>query len=228
MMRKEPPPIFRLAGPTDRGSLDMLGFTPEQFPFEVRRSRRPDSGILQLQFPSSRRFVEQSPALIIQALARLASREERRSFLQVGESRSRLVLAQMASQLADTGGLPVVGQGGRITLYGGSEWMEADVVVRKRIGWLPSTWRSAEQIFRRISQQIAGETGDVEVWAQFGYLELSKYERQLWLRPVFIFVLQGFGMQDFRVPWQEAMVEVATVNEEIRGDEGLGSWSSQH
>ena len=113
-----------------------------------------------------------------------------------------------------------------MTIYIGGDWMEADIVVRKRSVRITGQWRSTEQILRRLPSEVAAGQENIEISANFGYLELSKYEVQAWLRPAFMFVVRNVSTAEDRVPWAYSLAEPATQTTQVSLDEGLGSWGS--
>jgi len=159
-------------------------------------------------------------------LATFAEREYDRSFYSVETVASQVILAEMQSRLElGDNEVRVIGPGGRITVYRRNRTMEADLVVRKRVGEISSSWRRPEQIVARVLAEIAGQPEGIEVSCQFGYLEVSKYEAQEWLRPVFLLTFQNAGALEGQVPWQYAVVEPASASLVLPLEEGLGSWS---
>jgi hypothetical protein len=58
---------------------------------------------------------------------------------------------------------------------------------------------------------------------EFGYLELSKYERQLLIRPVFIARLDIPPGED-QVHFRAVSVSAATDAPEVASVDGLGNW----
>lgn len=224
IMDRQPPPIVRLQEPHQRQILTDIRLGNENFPFEV--SQRPDSGILEFQFPEPERLEDFGPDLAMRNLASFAERKLGRSFHSIETTGSEVILAEMQSRLnLAENEVQVIGPGGRITVYRGNRGMEADLVVRRRVGEISSTWRRPEQIVARILAEFEGQPEGIEVICQFGYLEVSKYEAQEWLRPVFLLLFQNTGVLEGQVPWQYSVVEPATTNSELPLEEGLGSWS---
>jgi hypothetical protein len=224
-MDRQPPPIFRLEEPQKQKTLTDIYLGNINFPY--RASHRFDSGILEFQFPEADTLHDSGLDLAIN-LASFAEREFGRSFYSVEIRASQVIVAEMQSRLnlADNEE-QVIGPGGRITIYRGNRWMEADLVLRRRVGELSSSWRRPEQIVARVLAEIAGEPEGIEVMCQFGYLEVSKYEAQEWLRPVFLLSFQNTGALEGQVSWQYSVVEPATTNSELPLEEGLGSWSEK-
>jgi hypothetical protein len=224
IMDRQPPPIFRLQEPQKDQIPTNIYLGNHNFPSKV--SQRPDSGILEFEFAESDRLHDFGPELAIRNLASFAQQEFDRSFYSIEPTASQVILAEMQSllNLAEHEE-QVIGPGGRITVYRGDRGMEADLVVRRRVGEIPSSWRRPELIVSRVQAEIAGQPEGIEVSCQFGYLEVSKYERQEWLRPVFLLSFQNTGALEGQVPWQYGVVEPASTNLELSLEEGLGSWS---
>jgi hypothetical protein len=81
-----------------------------------------------------------------------------------------------------------VGPGGRITYYPRRYLVE--IVVRRRGPRLGGYWRSSTDLANRVSNYLElDDAPGTRLRAGFGYYEASKYERQLLLRPVFLFLL---------------------------------------
>jgi hypothetical protein len=88
-------------------------------------------------------------------------------------------------------GLRPVGPGGRVTYYPRSRSVE--IVARRRGARLGGAWRSAADLANRVSSHLELDgSPDARLRGAFGYYEASKYERQLLLRPVFVFLLDRF------------------------------------
>jgi hypothetical protein len=226
MMSRISLPIFRLEDPREYNLRDSMGFVANSLPFGAEPRRRTDSGILEIQFREAGAFLrEQSVVSLIESLETFASREYARSFRRLEQAESHVVLAQMSSRLNIEGIRPrVIGPGGRITVYRGTDWTEVDLAVRRRVAQINSKWRRPERIMDGLLREIGLPPDGLELTAQFGYLELSKYELQEWLRPAFLFVVQTSSSGEYRVPWQFTTVEPASVAAEIPNEEGLGAW----
>jgi hypothetical protein len=91
----------------------------------------------------------------------------------------------------------------------------------------PSQWRKASDILDRVRNEMEPEPQHVTIRSTFGFFETSKYERQFWLRPAFIFALESNDRTEGQTPWQYTIVESATTLTEISLIEGLGSWASE-
>lgn len=221
--KSEVPPIYRLTDPDQLKSSGIHHFEKSFLPF-AESTRQTDSGILEIVFFDPKQYLDNPTGNLFASLTKIADSEDRRSFSRLDTRPSDVVLGEMRSRVTDTTNLPVIGPGGRISVYREQQRIEADIVVRHRQRPVKSEWRDPEPVVRRLGAQILRERADVKITAQFGYLELSKYERQLWMRPAFIFVLEGSSSAEYRVPWQAVIAEPATVNQDIAINEGMGDW----
>jgi hypothetical protein len=133
-------------------------------------------------------------------------------------------VSSIANGPAHGNNIPVVGPGGRAIVYrqtNGS--LVSEIVVRRREGELASEWKDVGDIVRRV-QEISSGTETLDIWATFGYFELSKYELQLVMRPVFIFVVDGHSAVAGAPDWRQTLVEPATYSSRLSDEEGLGAW----
>jgi hypothetical protein len=90
-----------------------------------------------------------------------------------------------------------------------------------------SRWREPPEVSEALRAKLAeqGPSRDIaKIYATLGYFELSKYEAQRWLRPVFLLFVERILVEDARVQWQSTLAEPATTSAEVPLDEGLGSW----
>ena len=136
-------------------------------------------------------------------------------------------------------GWPMVGPGGRITFYDCRDHIDVDLVVRKRIKPILSSWRSPEEIaedlrIKASRQATLGESSTI--YGTLGYFELSKFEAQSWLRPAFLFYvtrsadveatpLEGTATRNISVTRSSTVAVAATSSAAIPLEAGLGSWS---
>jgi hypothetical protein len=183
-------------------------------------SRRPDSRILELWWPTREALPTLSEQLTVMATA-----EDPRTLVRVAETGSEVITAEWQSRIAELD-LPVIGPGGRIMIAREGNGTTAEIVIRKRDGHVISHWRSTDELMaslsRRITQCASGAASIVE--AEFGYFELSKHERQEWLRPAIMLSIELTIASDQRVRWIETIVEPATEADELGPADGLGSW----
>jgi hypothetical protein len=210
-------PIYRLQFP----EIDPDYAIPRRVgPFGPSTSRRHDSGVLEFWWP---RHLEIAP--LGQFLVDRAVQEDSRILVPLPETRSEVIAAEWESRIAELG-LPVIGPGGRILIAHEATGTTAEAVIRKRGETVFSRLRSTDDLIaslsRRIAQHPDGSASIVE--AAFGYFELSKYERQDWLRPVFMVSIEITIPGDERIRWVETIVEPATEADGLGPAEGLGSW----
>ncbi|MBZ0229660.1 MAG: hypothetical protein K8F58_14570, partial [Bauldia sp.] len=59
----------------------------------------------------------------------------------------------------------------------------------------------------------------------FGYLELSKYERQHWMRPVLLLSVRVASADDARLDWADTLVEPISLSDQVGAAIGLGSFA---
>ena len=123
--------------------------------------------------------------------------------------------------------MPVIGPGGRVTVARAREGFDVDVVVRRRGEALASHWRAPTEIAETLLALTPRE--GLAVRAALGYLELSKYEVQRLLRPVFLFLCTGGGgtdeeNQSVAPRWAYVVAEPASTAPDISLDDGLGHW----
>jgi hypothetical protein len=142
--------------------------------------------------------------------------EEERGAL--GENR-RAVAAEEFTQLE---GMNVIGPGGRLVLYEGERTSTAVVSVRGRTTGVPSEWRDAPSIAAIVEEAVDDSPrAGLRIRGAFGYYEASRYDRQEWLRPAFIFVLdQPKASEGPR--WRVAFTVPATHSDEVPPGAGVG------
>lgn len=191
---------------------------------DATTSRRSDSGILELWRPEHLPTTEALVPLS-QQLAAMAAVEDPRTLVPVSDTGSEVIAAEWESRIAQQD-LPVIGPGGRIVIAREASGTTAEIVIRKRGRTIASRWRSTDDLMaglsRRITQCAPGAASIVQ--DAFGYFELSKYERQDWLRPAFMLLIELTVAGDDRIRWIETIVEPATETDEFGPAEGLGSW----
>lgn len=237
VLMRSPPPIWQLAESTSQPKFEYLGASSFRLP-----QPRKDSGVWELYMHESEHFVrgalsESVPRAIEDAARQI---DERRTYVQRELPDSHVIVAEYSSFLG-SGALsvagprgeyedvPVVGPGGRLTVYrtsrnGERGWLQADLVVRPTARPISSSWRPASEILRQWEIRYSETPEPLKVSAAFGYFELSKYERQTWLRPALVFDVGQPGSER-SVAWQESLVLPATTSSEISLSEGLGSWA---
>ena len=114
-----------------------------------------------------------------------------------------------------------VGPGGRITYYPRRHLVE--IVVRRRGPRLGGHWRNPTDLANRVSNYLElDDAPGTRLRAGFGYYEASKYERQLLLRPVFLFLLdRPIATEGPR--WRIATTVAATELPDLAATAGIDS-----
>jgi hypothetical protein len=114
-----------------------------------------------------------------------------------------------------------VGPGGRITYYPRRHLVE--IVVRRRGPRLGGNWRNANDLTNRVSNYLElDDAPGARLRAGFGYYEASKYEQQLLLRPVFLFLLDRPNATE-GPRWRIATTVAATELPDRAATAGIGS-----
>jgi hypothetical protein len=193
----------------------------------VTAVRRPDSGALELQFQK-----DISPADAL-TMAIFAEDPERQTSARVEPLPSGVLLileTSLPSQPVPSEEPPdllSIGPGGNAIAFYTGDAILADVTVRTRLDSIPGNWRQSADIMARLRCECPGGTpAGLDMQGAFGYFELTKYERQTLIRPVFLFSVTQPQAADGQWPgWQITIVEPATTSTEVPLDEGLGSWA---
>lgn len=201
--------------------------------------RRRDSNTLEIAFPPAAYAVGGDDQKLIQelegAVRRYAGKEDERELRAtegplpagVGFELESLVPGGERGSGAMLG---VIGPGGRATAFRGARGITgADVTIRRRGRAKGGIWRRLEQILRPLEQALGEDFAGTEeptVRAAFGYFELSKYEAQSLMRPVFLFAIVRGQDPEGRWPgFQRIVVSSATSAGEFDQSEGLGMWA---
>jgi hypothetical protein len=220
-------PIYGLRAPNDLPPLDSivanfrtLGFTAE---------RRRDSGIIEARTQQENNSRRMSPQ-VVEAVVSAASDEDSREYLHDFDADvppETLAERQFLSFHTELdSGVPVIGPGGRVSMFRTSTSIWIDITVRQKSATYSSRLRELRNICQPYRDEFAGWEKQVEVEPLFGYFELSKYETQLFLRPVFVFIFSVSASAEGAVSWQTVRVEPATLRDEIPPRAGLGHWYS--
>lgn len=219
-------PIYKLAPPGRR--LPETTIRAARFSragFEANIYRRSDSGVIEINWGNlddlrlNMAFERQSRE---EFLLSIASEEDLRAFNRADENDAQEVSVELESSIQDVG-VPVVGPGGRVTLY--SDLRSADVVIRAREKLVLSKWRDPGDVARSFYREVEA-SAPTRICITFGYFELSKYEAQEWLRPVLILIADRTP-EAITPGWRYVAVEPATSAPRISDSSGLGSWSTQ-
>jgi hypothetical protein len=229
-IREERPPVFwRLVLPSE----DVARFE-EVGP--VRR--RSDSNTLEIDFPLEASYVvERNDRRLVQefegTVRRYAEAEDARDFRATDGPLPAGVGFELESRVPwGTGAmLVVIGPGGRATAFRGARGMTgADVTIRRRSREQRGIWRHPYEILRPLEQAMGEDYMSMKenptVRAAFGYFELSKYEPQSLMRPVFLFAIEQEQDPEGRWPgFQRIVVSPATTAGEFDTSDGLGMWA---
>lgn len=206
-------PIYQLNDPREV----IEAFAPPEFLANgIRVGRAPESGVLEVDVRAGATIqAEDAHAQFSEAVLALAREEDERSILP--PSQLYVGAEEYATRLLDLP-IDVVGPGGRVIVEAASH---ADVVIRRRISTIQSQWRSEAATLQRSAGLLQF---DGPVWGRFGYFELSKYELQLHMRPVFLFVIDQ--PQTEETPGLRTSVVIpATTAPGLEDELGLGSWA---
>jgi len=143
----------------------------------------------------------------------------------VEDDRPRAEDALVARELATmVESLPVVGPGGRATLYRDGAGFAAEFAIRRRIRPVMghTTWRDPGAVASRI-RGVLGASTDCEIDIELGYFEASKYDVQWLMRPAYVVTMT----QTPPTGWRAVLVEPATHIEGVGDDVGLEPWFSE-
>ena len=231
-VKNEPPVFWGLVPPHER----VVRF--EEFGPARRRS---DSNTLEIAFPQEAGFAaERDDRRLVQEfegmVRRYAEAEDERNLRATEGPLPAGVGFELESYVPATEArsgtmLGVIGPGGRATAFRGARGITgADVTIRRRTTAERGTWRRLHDIMLPLQQALVedftGTNEDPTVRAAFGYFELSKYEPQSLMRPVFLFSIEQEQDPDGRWPgFQRIVVSAATTAGELHESEGLGMWT---
>jgi hypothetical protein len=232
-LRDKPPVFWELVLPLER-----VAHSEEVGP--VRR--RSDSNTLEIAFPmETEEAVERDRGRLVQEFEGMVRRHAEAEDVRELHATEGPLPAGVGFELesrvpvtvvGDKGSmLEVIGPGGRATAFRGARGMTgADVTIRRRSGAGPGIWRRLHEIMRPLEQALdedfTGTEEEPSVRAAFGYFELSKYEPQSLMRPVFMFAIEREQDPDGRWPgFQRIVVSAATTAREINDSDGLGMWA---
>jgi hypothetical protein len=224
-------PIFQLRAPQLKGENLEWHSVPKPFMQDYMERRRPDSGILELRFEQKDGYLDSSLA---SHLFEIARSEDERHVQPAREIDSEVVYAEFETELTDLG-MRVIGTGGRITVNRAQETsvekpktraFNADIVIRRRTASIVSRWRDSDDVAQSILRRIDrfAQTSIESLFVQFGYLELSKYELQNWMRSAVLISFAALAV-DNKAKWTSTIAEPVTTTENLELMDGLGSFA---
>jgi len=223
------PPIYKLADvapelnlATPPGAASFESFQPPQ------AERRADSGIWSVRIAMDRRpEFEGVQADLLGNVSAAAQRLDGRELVRATQPRSEVVKVSARSRLPEHD-LPVLGPGGRLIGYALGSVMQFEIVIRKRETKIVSQWRGGAEIVEGIQRRISAlgiDRAAADLVGSLGYFELSKYERQTHMRPVFVLHLDFQSPNDSTPLWRSTVVEPATTAIGVSLGDGMGSWA---
>jgi hypothetical protein len=217
--QKRPPlPVYRLVHPAERSMPPgrLRGLSP------LRQTRNPVSGTLELQWSASRnvRKSVESVESVESVIDGAISSEDSRQAVPAQDEQTESVPLVRRTIITEHD-VPVIGPGGRALLY--ADRRSCDVVTRKRGMPAQTTWRPPNDVVADVLRAV-----DLRIAQKFhvslGYFELSKYERQLWMRPSLLVVVDN-REEEAGVEWRTTAVVALSDTVGISLHEGLGSWA---
>jgi hypothetical protein len=211
------PRMFEVRSPevhTEREQMRFRGL-------EMRVNRRPDSGVLEIRFDRSQNRTVVDPSQTAIAIAR--EEDPERKFLELRRDHEGSEF-QVSRTLIES--LPVLGPGGRVLIQDSDAVFMADITVRSREPQdiASEQWNDPKSVFRSLTAEFGDYRDYLEIEARLGYFELSKYDAQSLIRPVFMFLIQSHSKSSEAsyVAWETTRVHPATLNKSIAEREGLG------
>jgi len=183
--------------------------------------RRPESGVLEI--------VKGEREVNIERLIATLRAEEVRQYSFNNEAGcsgvERIIETKVPESLDSNEYLPVLGAGGRIIFFQTDRGVGAELTIRRRLEPEEARWRDPAEIISRFRWEYQISRPMPRLRAGFGYFELSKYEFQRLMRPVFIFSLEQSQDEERHLPgWRTTIVEPATTSSEFTLQEGMGNW----
>jgi hypothetical protein len=219
-----PPSAYELVYPPP---VQKLLEDPIASPLKSVLRLRSDSGVLEFDvraLPEGRRFGEEIMAFSV-AIANALDRRD--AYVWAGldqEERGSLADVPKAVSMEywfSIDGIRPVGPGGRITYY--PQRHSVEIVVRRRGSGLRGQWCKAADLANRVSNYLELDgVPDARLRGAFGYYEGSKYERQLLLRPAFVFLLDRPKATE-GPRWRVATTVAATELPECAATAGIES-----
>lgn len=192
------------------------------------RLRRADSGTLGVWFARSDdqgRPDGPFTRAVVQAVLSQVDREDDRVVSSV-ESDTQIAIAEFDTALRADGSA-VVGPGGRIVIYRTATDIRAEIVVRRRIRERSARSRSVDQVMGDVLRELDIEAGRQEISRTIpaiGYLELSKFEIQRFMRLVLLVRVEIDGSET-QPPSSFSIVVPLSEAVDVEPTAGLGSWA---
>jgi hypothetical protein len=226
-MQMQQPPVFWNLAPFGEVTAQETELVARGF--AVRR--RSESHTLEIEFTGLERLDEEGTNL----LRAVAVAEDQRELFPAELPLRSGVTLEFGTQVpvrpvipvppVTAESIPVVGPGGRAVVYTTTRGFSGDLTIRRRLNSSPGFWRAPNEIVARLKCDCPGSPSHVYLRMAFGYFELSKYELQSIMRPVFVFSVEQPQDIEGRWPgWQLTIVEPATMSPKVDLDDGLGLW----
>jgi hypothetical protein len=217
MAEREMPPIFEVQPPEFHAENDRKRFSD----IDVRVNRRRDSGVLEIRFnrTEGRRVVNLAQTAM--AIARDEDPERNFSELRRVHEESQFLVSKTLIR-----SLPVLGPGGQVLIQDSGTAFMADITIRRRHlkGIASEEWNAPEFLYRSLTVEFGDYPDNVDIQAQLGYCELSKYDDQSFIRPVFMFLVRSHSAPSEKsyAAWETVRFQPATLNKSVGEREGLG------
>lgn len=125
-------------------------------------------------------------------------------------------------------GLPVIGPGGRLTIYRERGRLSGEVTIRRHGEALRAdrTWRDLRDVVGALQRLLDAEPTAID--ADLGYFELSGRAEQTVLRPAYMFmVFRDQPVGEDGAGWAEVVVTRATDVESLGPDVGLQAYTAE-
>jgi hypothetical protein len=212
-----PPPMFQVRPPEVQMEREQKRFSG----LDMRVNRRRDSGVLEMRLDKRQSRTVVDPAQTVMATAH--EEDPERKFLELRSDHEGSEF-RVSRTLIES--LPVLGPGGQVLIQDSDDAFMADITIRSRDfqGVASEQWNDPGLVYRSLTAEFGDYRDYLEIKARLGYFELSKYDAQSLIRPVFMFLiqLQSESSQASYVAWETARVQPATLNKSIAEREGLG------
>jgi hypothetical protein len=212
----EAPPMFELRPAEFHVESDSARFRD----LDMRVTRRRLSGILEIQ--SAVTDPRKSISYVESIMAIAKDEDPRRELLELKSADEG---SQFLVSRTTIGSLPVVGPGGQVLIQMSDSVFMADITIRRRnlLAIHSERWADPEKIYRTLTDEFGDYEQEIEIEPTLGYFELSKYDVQRLLRPVFMFVIwpRNQGPEQGQLSWETARILPASSSRSIGQTEGL-------